>query len=368
MTNPVCILKFGGASVATPEKIAHVAKLISQIQKSNPQERLVVVVSAMGDTTDELIALAQKVSSHALNPEYRRELDMLLTTGERVSMALLSMSLRDLGVEAVSLTGSQSGIITNSSHGQALIQEIKPFRIEEHLKDNRIVIVAGFQGVSTQKEITTLGRGGSDTSAVALGIALKAKSIHFFKDVEGMYSSDPKTNPKAFSYPELHWQMALSMTSFGAQVLHPRAIELAWKHSLPLKVVSVYNTDKGTSIGNYPWKQNYPVASSLLKKQTLFIKKTSSSKDIKKISETIQEKGLSPTFLSMTPTHLSVAIPDESSSQLAHLSWDVVEKNKTILSYIKGDGLLSSLDLEQLLPQQAPLAMVRTKNLLQVVF
>jgi len=192
---PVRVLKFGGSSVGSPDRIRRVAKIIQSHEKSG--DSIVVVVSAMGDTTDELIALAKKVSPKAEDLSHRREMDMLLTTGERISMALLSMALADLGLSAISLTGSQSGIITSSEFGEALIKEIKPIRIREALSQRKIVIVAGFQGVSEEKEITTLGRGGSDTSAVALGIALQAKQVVIYTDVDGFFSADPRKVPEA---------------------------------------------------------------------------------------------------------------------------------------------------------------------------
>lgn len=235
------VLKFGGSSVGTAERLRNVAKIISQYRKS--RNRIVVVVSAMGDTTDDLIALALKVSSHALSVKNRREMDMLLSTGERVSMALLSIALSELGIEAVSFTGSQSGILTDTLHGEARISDIKPIRILESLQSEKVVIVAGFQGVSHSKEITTLGRGGSDTSAVALAVALKAQEAVIYTDVDGIYSADPRVVPDAKHLSHVPWDLCLEAAERGAQVLHPRCIELAWKHQMPIRVQSSFKSD-----------------------------------------------------------------------------------------------------------------------------
>jgi aspartate kinase len=239
---PCTVLKFGGSSVGSHVRIQAVAQIIRKhYQASNG--RIVVVVSAMGDTTDDLIELAHKVSPKAGTLAYRREMDMLLSTGERVSMALLSMALADLDLQAVSFTGSQSGIITTSSHGEARISEIRPIRLLETLEKKKIAIVAGFQGVSPEKEITTLGRGGSDTSAVALGAALRAESVHIYTDVDGVYTADPRKVPGARRIPRLSWEQAYFAASRGAQVLHARCLEVAQKHRIPVQVLSSFIDD-----------------------------------------------------------------------------------------------------------------------------
>lgn len=224
-------MKFGGASVATTESFARIADII--INRLQSFSKIVVVVSAMGDTTNQLIALAKQVHS---DPP-RREYDMLLTVGERISISLLAMALAAKNQEAISFTGSQSGIITSCTHADALIEEVRPHRLFNALNDGKVVIVAGFQGVSRKGEITTLGRGGSDTSAVALGIALDA-AVEFYKDVDGIYSADPKCNPAALHLPILGYKEALEIVKAGAKVLHPRSIILAEKNSLPLYVRS----------------------------------------------------------------------------------------------------------------------------------
>lgn len=226
------VMKFGGASVATPERFGRVADLI--VKRSEEYLRIAVVVSAMGDTTDQLLSLARKV--HPEPP--RREQDMLISVGERISISLLAMALSLRGKEAISFTGSQSGIITCSRHAEANIVDVRPFRLLPHLEAGKIVIVAGFQGVSRKGEITTLGRGGSDTSAVALGVALEADKVEFYKDVGGISAEDPKIHPNSPVYPFLNYKEALEIVQRGAKVLHPRSILLAEKNSLPLHVLS----------------------------------------------------------------------------------------------------------------------------------
>jgi aspartate kinase len=240
------ILKFGGASVANAEQFARIADIV--IHKSLTS-KVVVVVSAMGNTTDQLLSLARLVHP---NPPLREQ-DMLISVGERISIALLAMALQLKGKEAISLTGSQSGIITTSDHSEAFILDVRPHRILKALDMGRIVIVAGFQGVSKEGEITTLGRGGSDTTAVALGVALGASRVEFYKDVEGVYSEDPKINHNAFLYPKLSFEEAILIAENGAKVLHPRCIQLASKNRLPLYVLSFYDpyseSHSGTQIG-----------------------------------------------------------------------------------------------------------------------
>lgn len=225
------IMKFGGASVASPEQFAQCAKIIADAARD---ARIVVVVSAMGNTTDSLLELARKV--HPQPPA--REQDMLISVGERISISLLAMALALEGCEAISFTGSQSGILTTPEHSQARITLVKPHRLVKALDTGQIAIVAGFQGVSSEGEITTLGRGGSDTTAVALGVALNAVKVEFYKDVPGIFSDDPKKNSSAVHHPFLSFVEALAIAEKGAKVLHPRCIALAEKNGLPLHVRS----------------------------------------------------------------------------------------------------------------------------------
>lgn len=227
------VMKFGGASVASPEHFSSVAEWI--ILRKQEYDHVIVVISAMGDTTDNLIALAHKV-----NPSPpRREYDMLVSVGERISISLLAMALAAKGCEAVSFTGSQSGIITCPRHSEARIIDVRPHRLKKCLESKKIAIVAGFQGVSNEGDITTLGRGGSDTTAVALGIALDAVRVEFFKDVSGIYNKDPrKHSEEAVLMHELSYDEALQIIrSSNHEVLHTRCLELAQNNSLPLQVL-----------------------------------------------------------------------------------------------------------------------------------
>jgi aspartate kinase len=217
----VVVQKYGGSSVADVQKLRQVAERVMQTRRLG--HSVCVVVSAMGDTTDELLTLAKQVSP---NPD-RRELDMLLSAGERISMALLSMAIRELGGQAVSFTGSQSGIITNDRHTDARIIEVRPFRIQDELARGNIVVVAGYQGVSYKREITTLGRGGSDTTAVALAAALDAEYCEICSDVDGVYSADPRVVPSAQRIPALSYEETQEMAESGARVLNAQAVEFA---------------------------------------------------------------------------------------------------------------------------------------------
>lgn len=225
----IIVQKYGGSSVATPEKIQAVARRVVDTRQEG--HGVVVVVSAMGNTTDQLLSLARSVST---NPE-RRELDMLVTVGERISMALLSMAIHDLGYPAVSFTGSQSGIITTDNHTDARIVRVTPLRIREALDAGRIVIVAGFQGVSEQREITSLGRGGSDTTAVALAAALDADYAEICSDVDGVYSADPRQVPAARRIDELGYDEMQVLADAGAKVLNAEAVEWARRQNIEIR-------------------------------------------------------------------------------------------------------------------------------------
>ena len=218
---PVIVQKYGGSSVADVDKLRRVAERVMRTRAQG--HGLVVVVSAMGDTTDELLAMAKKVSP---NPQ-RRELDMLLSAGERISMALLSLAIHELGGDAISFTGSQSGIITNDRHVDARIIEVRPFRVQDELARGKIVVIAGYQGVSYRKEVTTLGRGGSDTTAVAMAAAVDAEYCEICSDVDGVYSADPRVVPAARRIETLSYEETQEMAEAGAKVLNAQAIEFA---------------------------------------------------------------------------------------------------------------------------------------------
>lgn len=242
------VQKYGGTSVGSVERIVAVAKrAVSTVSAGNS---LVVVVSAMGKTTDGLVKLAQEIST---NPS-RREMDMLLSTGEQVSIALLAMALQELGQPAISLTGAQVGILTEAEHSRARILHIKPERIERHLQDGKVVVVAGFQGISntSELEITTLGRGGSDTSAVALAAALKASCCEIYTDVPGILTTDPRIVPEAQLMAEITCDEMLELASLGAKVLHPRAVEIARNYGVELVVRSSWSDEPGTRVVSLP--------------------------------------------------------------------------------------------------------------------
>jgi aspartate kinase len=217
----IVVQKYGGSSVADVDRIRQVAKRIMRTRQAGHD--VAVVVSAMGDTTDELLSLAKRVSA---NPD-RRELDMLLSAGERISMALLSMAIRELGGDAISFTGSQSGIITNDRHVDARIIEVRPFRVQDELARGRVVVIAGYQGVSYRREVTTLGRGGSDTTAVAMAAALGAEYCEICSDVDGVYTADPRVVPAAQRIRTLSYEETQELAEAGAKVLNAQAVEFA---------------------------------------------------------------------------------------------------------------------------------------------
>jgi aspartate kinase len=236
------VQKYGGTSLGDAERIKRVAERIVAAVRAGDQ--VCVVVSAMGHSTDELVSLAAQVSEEP-NP---RELDMLLTSGERISMALLSMVISDLGYEAISLTGSQAGIVTDTTHGKARILEVKGDRVRQALAANKIAIVAGFQGVSTSYDVTTLGRGGSDTTAVALAAALGADRCEIYTDVDGVYTADPRIVPGARKLHAVSYEEMLEMAASGAGVLMLRAVEYARNHGVVLHVRSSFGYEDGTWI------------------------------------------------------------------------------------------------------------------------
>jgi len=239
------VQKFGGSSVADAESIKRVAKRIVETRKAGNE--VVVAVSAMGDTTDELIDLAHQVSPIP-DP---REMDMLLTTGERISMALLAMAIRDMGYEARSYTGSQAGMITDARHGAARIVDVTPGRVREALDEGAIAIVAGFQGFNRDsRDITTLGRGGSDTTAVALAAALGAEVCEIYTDVDGVFTADPRVVPKAHKLDRVTSEEMLELAAAGAKVLYIRAVEYARRHGVTLHVRSSFNNNEGTWVVN----------------------------------------------------------------------------------------------------------------------
>ena len=236
------VQKYGGTSVADATRVRDVAERVLYTQQKGNQ--MVIVVSAPAGKTDELLALARGVAKHP-NP---REVDMLLATGEQISIALLAMAIADLGGKAISLTAAQVGIKTDGTHQKAKITEISLKRIKEELEKGQVVIVAGFQGIDEKHDYTTLGRGGSDTSAVALAAALNADMCEIYTDVDGVYTADPRLVPNAKKHDEISYDEMLEMASLGAKVLHLRAVELAKKYNVPLHVRSSFNENPGTVV------------------------------------------------------------------------------------------------------------------------
>jgi aspartate kinase len=238
----VIVQKYGGTSVAGPEEIKRVARRV--VETADAGNQVCVVVSAMGDTTDQLIDLARQVSPDP----HPREQDMLLTAGERISVALVSMAINDLGRDAVSFTGSQAGIVTDTRHGKARIVEMRRGRVHEALEAGQVAIVAGFQGVSTDRDVTTLGRGGSDTTAVALAAALEADVCEIYTDVDGVFTADPRIVPGARKLGEVSYEEMLELSASGARVLMLRSVEYARNHGVKLHVRSSFTGKEGTWI------------------------------------------------------------------------------------------------------------------------
>ncbi|OGB90028.1 aspartate kinase [candidate division WOR-1 bacterium RIFCSPHIGHO2_01_FULL_53_15] len=242
----IIIHKYGGTSVGTPEKIKNVARRIKKVIDAGNE--VVVVVSAMGHTTDELIDLMHKVTD---SPD-PREYDMLVSTGEQVSAALLAMALQSAGCPAVSLTGGQAGVVTEDIYRKARIKEIKLDRIKKELKGGRVVVITGFQGIDSKGDIITIGRGGSDTSAVAMAAALKADVCDIYTDVDGVYTTDPRIVPEARKLKHISYEEMLELASLGAQVLHPRSVEVASLYGIVIHLRSSLKDDEGTYIGKAP--------------------------------------------------------------------------------------------------------------------
>jgi aspartate kinase len=248
----VIVQKYGGSSLAGVARLHLVAERVAQTRSA--ADRVVVVVSAMGDTTDELIALAHQLDADPPS----REMDMLLSTGETVTAPLLAMALHARGVDAVSLTGLQAGIRTSGPHRSARITDIVPQRVIEQLAAGRVVIVAGFQGATEQLDVTTLGRGGSDTTAVALAVALQAGECEIYTDVEGIHSADPRVVADARPIPSIDYDEMLELASAGAAVMHPRAVEIGEAYSMPIRVRSAFGDGPGTLIRRHADMEDRP--------------------------------------------------------------------------------------------------------------
>ena len=259
MNMPLVVQKYGGTSVGTIDRIQHVAQKIARIRKTGTQ--VVVVVSAMAGETDKLVKMARQICD---NPE-RREMDLLLSSGERISSALLTMALQARGIPAISMTGRQIGLQTDSVHTRARIKQIDAKRAQQALKENNVIVVAGFQGINEKGDVTTLGRGGSDTSAVALAVALGSSQCEIYTDVDGVYTADPRMVPKAKKLDVVSYDEMLEMASLGAKVLQIRCVEFAHKFKMPLVVKSSYiEGGKGTLICEEDSNMEQPVVSGIM--------------------------------------------------------------------------------------------------------
>lgn len=238
----IVVQKYGGSSVADVEKLKQIAHQVKETLNENT--RIAIVVSAMGKTTDSLVSLARSICDHPT----RREMDMLLSTGERITMALLCLALHEQNIDAVSFTGSQAGIITNDRHNDARVIEVRPFRVLDELEKGKVVVIGGFQGVSYKREITTLGRGGSDTTAVALAAALEAERCEIYSDIDGVYSADPTIVPGALHLEELSYPVMQEMSMAGAKVLHAQAVQFAKEKNIAIYARSTFDHGRETII------------------------------------------------------------------------------------------------------------------------
>ncbi len=236
------VQKFGGSSVANADKVRNVARIITETYRKG--HSVVVVLSAQGDTTDDLIEKAREINPKAS----KREMDMLLSTGEQISISLCAMAIEQMGYQAISLTGWQAGMLTDSAYSSARIKRIRTERIQKELDKNKIVLVAGFQGINKYDDVTTLGRGGSDTSAVALAASLQADLCQIYTDVDGVYTSDPRTVKGARKLDEITYDEMLELASLGAQVLHNRSVEMAKRYNVNLEVLSSFSGNPGTQV------------------------------------------------------------------------------------------------------------------------
>lgn len=310
------VIKFGGTSVATTEKIQHVAKRIIDLKNSG--KNVVVVVSAMGKTTDHLLQLAGEITETPA----KREMDMLLTTGEQVTISLLSMALIEKGVPAVSLTGWQAGIITESVHSNARILDIKTNRLDELLQEGKVVVAAGFQGITESGEITTLGRGGSDTTAVAIAAALNAEKCLICTDVTGVFTSDPRYVEGARKLSAISYDEMLELANLGAGVLHPRAVEFAKNYHVSLEVRSSTENEDGTVIEEEVSMEN-----------NLVVRGVAFEKDITRLTIfglSNQLTGLSSVFTVLAENHIDVdiIIQSQTDTNTTNLSFSIKNKDR----------------------------------------
>ncbi|HAF08141.1 MAG: aspartate kinase [bacterium] len=326
------VKKFGGTSLATCDLIKHVAKKVaSDIKAGN---KVVVVVSAMGKMTNEFISMAKSLTTA---PD-QREMDMLLTAGERISMSLFSMALNSLDVKAYSFTGSQVGIITTSTHTDAKIITVKGERLLEALSNGITPIIAGFQGVSSTKEITTLGRGGSDTTAVAIAAFLKADLCEIYTDVDGVYRVDPRIVPESKIIDKIPYEQMLLMSYLGSEVLHPRSVEIAKKYNIPIVVKSSFNEGEGTMVTNIENIESTKVNSISAKDDLALVNMKIQDMGLVKLLNEINEKDLKiELFITKSAENISLVISQDKVNELLSL----VENFSNSLSISSDISLIS---------------------------
>jgi aspartate kinase len=336
----IVVQKYGGSSVASVDRIHKVADRVAATKAAGKD--VVVVVSAMGDTTDELLGLARQVSD---NPA-RRELDMLLTAGERIAMALVSMALNDRGVPAVSFTGSQSGIITNDSHTNARIVEVRPYRVQDELARGKVVIVAGYQGVSYKREVTTLGRGGSDTTAVALAAALDAEACEIYSDVEGVYTADPRVVPRARRLSEISYEEMQELAESGARVLNAQAVEFAKERGIAIYARASHGGDGETVVRKLPPRAPGRVVGVASETGlVLLTARDASGSGLARLLERLDDLGSPGKELLLRgagePGHASLVLSLENVHQYPRLKTDLVDSGAATLR--EGLGAVSAI-------------------------
>jgi aspartate kinase len=338
----IVVQKYGGSSVSDVGKLKRVAERVMRTRAAGHD--VVVVVSAMGDTTDDLLGMAKQVSR---NPD-RRELDMLLSAGERISMALLSMAIRELGGDAISVTGSQSGIITNDRHVDARIIEVRPFRVQDELARGRIVVVAGYQGVSYKREVTTLGRGGSDTTAVAMAAALNAEYCEICSDVDGVYSADPRVVPAARRIGTLSYEETQEMAEAGAKVLNAQAVEFAKEKGIAIYARATDGplagsdpASDGTVVRKFPPRMPGSVAGIASERDLLVLECDAQADELLTILDT---QGVSGKQLHVeSPSHATLVISRENLHDEARVRAALADRFADRVRLLDGLGAVSAI-------------------------
>ncbi|PIP13973.1 MAG: aspartate kinase [bacterium (Candidatus Stahlbacteria) CG23_combo_of_CG06-09_8_20_14_all_34_7] len=338
------VKKFGGTSLATPSLIMHLAKRIASDIKNN--NKVVVVVSAMGKTTNELVSMAKQITNHPKE----REMDMLLTAGERISMSLFSMALNALNIKSYSFTGSQVGIITTGEHTNAKILSVKGERLLSALNEGITPIIAGFQGVSNSKEITTLGRGGSDTTAVALSVFLKADLCEIFTDVDGFFTVDPRTNVNAKLIKNISYDEVLIMAHMGSQVLHPRSVEIAKRHNIKLFIKPSLNEGDGTMITNAENIESVKVRGISSRLNLALVNLKTADNNIVNLMKKLNRSNVSIELFATKSTDLiSVVVEQDKVDSLLSCTEDLctsvnVSNDIAIISFV-GTGVSTDVDV-----------------------